>query len=787
MLAFFSKRSGKASARSASGPWEALSIGPVPEAVAKALKGAGFDPVYSHFCVPSRLSPAGAYRQAWMAADHARAAVLEVGADGLAELIWQGDIAKIRQASTRSVTGGGALILQLDGDPQEIMRFDVGQASLFGGIAHCLQRQSQRLREGEAAGAMGQECRSLLEKQRALYCPKCRRLLPRNTQVCRFCVEKGSTLGRILRFSLPYWRQLAIMATLMIAGAGLQLIPPQITRVLIDDVLLSPDQRHRLLGLVGLMGLVMVCNCVVGIARARLGIWVGCHVTNDVQARAFNHLQALSLSFFNKQQTGALMSRVNNDARQMQGFLVDGIQYTVVNILTVIGVAAVLLWMNPFLGVLVLLPTPFVVLLSAYVWRRIGRRFRLLWIAMASVTSFLNDALTGIRVIKTFGREESEKERFRNRLAHARSRAIAAEQTWQTLVPILNLIVQSSLLLVWYFGAFEVYGERLTIGGLVAYVGYLGMIYGPLQLLTRLNDWLTRSLTAAARIFEVLDTQAEIEEKPDAAPMPNMRGRIQLRNVTFGYEKHEPVLNDIDLEIPAGEMVGLVGKSGAGKSTLINLIGRLYDVDEGQILIDGVDARDIKVRDLRRNIGFVLQETFLFNGTVADNIAYARPDAPREAILEAAVSANAHGFIMNLPDAYDTIVGERGARLSGGERQRIAIARTLLQDPKILILDEATSSVDTETEARIQHALARLVKGRTTIAIAHRLSTLRHATKLVVIQDGRILEEGTHAELMRNEDGVYRTLVSIQTEWSRVVGAGQEPSGRRQPESARPR
>ncbi len=754
--------------------WDELSIGPVPDTVARALEAARFHPESSHFCVPSRFSPEGNYRGAWMVADDARVAVVTVNGAGVAEVTWEASISEVRQATIHSVTGGGSLILHLSDGPKEITRFDVGQTSLFGGFAHCLKRQSERLNDPDnaPAGTMRAECRQVLEKQRALYCSKCRRLLPRNTSICRFCVEKGSTLRRILTFSLPYWRYLALMAFLMVGGTALQLIPPQITRVLIDDVLLSPDQQHRLLGLVGLMAFVMIVVCGVGIARARLGIWVGCHVTNDVQARAFNHLQALSLSFFNKQQTGALMSRVNNDARQMQGFLVDGIQYTAVNILTVIGVAAVLIWMNPFLGMLVLLPTPFVVLLSAYVWRRIGRRFRLLWVAMASVTSYLNDALSGIRVIKSFGREESEKERFSRRLAHARSRTIAAEQTWQTLVPILNLIVQSSLLLVWYFGAFEVYGGRLTVGGLVAYVGYLGMIYGPLQLLTRLNDWLTRSLTAAARIFEVLDTQADIEEKSDAVAMPDVSGNIQVRNVTFGYEKHLPVLKHVSLDIPAGEMVGLVGKSGAGKSTLINLIGRLYDVDEGEILLDGVNLRDIKVQHLRQNIGFVLQDTFLFNGTVAENIAYARPNADRVEVLKAAVSANAHGFIMNLPDGYDTIVGERGARLSGGERQRIAIARTLLQDPKILILDEATSSVDTETEARIQHALAHLVRGRTTLAIAHRLSTLRHATKLVVIEDGEIVEEGTHAELMSREDGIYRKLVTIQTEWSRVIGVG---------------
>jgi len=755
--------------------WDALSLGPVPPEISRCLEGNGFLPADSYFCIPSRLSPAGDYLGAWMAGNAQRLVVIAPDENGNVTLTWEGAISDLLEAAVHPVTGGGSLILQLKSGSHEVMRFDTGQAAIFGGIAHCLKRQQGRMAEisiPEADTPAHRDYAILLTKQRALYCPECHRLLPKNTQVCRFCVPKSSTLKRILSFSMPYWRQLVTMATLMVVGTLINLVPPQITRILIDDVLLSPDQANRLPWLVGMLALVMIISSAIAIYRARMGIWVGCHITNDIQSRAFNHLQALSLSYFNKQQTGALMSRVNNDARQMQGFLVEGIQYTVVNLLTVIGVAAVLIWMNPFLGILVLLPTPFVVLLSAYIWRRIGRRFRLLWVAMASVTSYLNDALSGIRVIKAFGREEAEKDKFSRRLGHARSRMIEAEQTWQTLVPILNLIVQSSLVLVWYFGAFEVYGGNLTVGGLVAYVGYLGMIYGPLQLLTRLNDWLTRSLTASARVFEVLDTELDVEEKSGATPLPEAKGDVVLQNVTFGYEKHQPVLKKVNLHIPAGEMVGLVGKSGAGKSTLINLIGRLYDVDEGAIFLDGHDVRDIRVNDLRRHIGFVLQDTFLFNGTVSENIAYARPDASQEELMQAAVSANAHSFIMNLPDAYDTIVGERGTRLSGGERQRIAIARALLQNPRILILDEATSSVDTETEAKIQQALAHLVKGRTTLAIAHRLSTLRHASKLVVMKDGEVAEEGTHNELMAKEDGIYRKLVTIQTEWSRVIGIG---------------
>lgn len=566
------------------------------------------------------------------------------------------------------------------------------------------------------------------------------------------------------------------MAFLMFTGTALHMVEPQIVRILVDDVIGKPQNARMLLPLIALMGLLMFVNYGIGIWRGRLGIWVGCHVTNGIQGQAFEHLQRLSLSYFNKQQTGALMSRVNNDARQMQGFLVEGIQYTVINVLMVIGVIAMLLWMNPLLGLMLLAPMPVVVVLSAVIWKKIHRRFHLLWNAISAATAYLNDALSGVRVIKAFGKESEEVGRFGEKIAYSRDSMIDAEQTWQTLVPVLNMIVHTSLLLVWYFGAQQIYddpeGKTFTLGSLMAYIAYLGMVYGPLQLLTRLNDWLSRSLTAAARVFEILDVEPEISDRPDAKPLPEVKGEIEMRGVTFGYEKHTPVLKNVSLTIKPGEMIGLVGPSGAGKSTFINLVGRLFDVDEGAILVDGHDIREVKTADLRRQVGYVLQDTFLFSGTVAENIAYARPGATKEEIIEAAVAANAHTFIMKLPDGYDTFLGERGTRVSGGERQRIAIARAILHNPRILILDEATSSVDTETEARIQIALGTLVKGRTTIAIAHRLSTLRHADRLVVIKDGEVLEQGSHAELMAKEGGEYRKLVNIQTEWSRNIAVG---------------
>ncbi|HHN47019.1 MAG TPA: ABC transporter ATP-binding protein [Planctomycetes bacterium] len=309
----------------------------------------------------------------------------------------------------------------------------------------------------------------------------------------------------------------------------------------------------------------------------------------------------------------------------------------------------------------------------------------------------------------------------------------------------------------------------MTLGTLMAFFGYLGMFYGPLQVLTRLSDWLSRSMTSAERIFEVLDSEPEVVEAEKPVPIPYMRGEVEMKDVFFGYDKHHPVIKDFSIHVRAGEMIGLVGHSGAGKSTTINLICRLYDADEGAIFIDGANIRDIRLEDLRRQIGVVLQETYLFSGSIAENIAYAKPDATREEIMAAAQAANAHDFVMRMPDGYDSWVGEHGKNLSGGEKQRIAIARAILHNPRILILDEATSSVDTETEKLIQEALARLVKNRTTFAIAHRLSTLRNAHRLVVIKDGKIAEMGTHEELL-HLDGIYAKLVKTTQDVSSIIG-----------------
>ena len=607
------------------------------------------------------------------------------------------------------------------------------------------------------------------------YCPRCGRRLQVNTRVCPTCVDRGAILRRLLELAWPHRLRMALAAVLMISATLLAVLPPRFMEWITNGLVSSewpirhmrPAQELGLL--VAAVLALQVVSTSINITQQRLGNWIGSHVMGELRDTLWRGLQTLSLSYFDKAQIGQIMQRINGDTQRLQNFLTQGVQYLVGEVLQLLFALMMMLLTSWQLTLVVLLPGPALLAMSYLVWPRVIRYDRRLWYLFGRLNVVVNDSLSGIRVVKAFGQESREVDRF-NRISDSVVRqGVITGNVWATVFPIFSFLTGIGGVLVWYVGGILIFHHHLTIGAVVAMTMYMGMLMGPLQWFSQLTNWLMTSLTSAERVFEILDTEPDVREDAAPAPIGRIEGQVSIRDIHFGYAPHLPVLRGISLEVQPGEMIGLVGASGSGKSTLVNLICRLYDPQAGAILVDGVDLRRVRLESLHSQFGVVLQDTFLFDGTVAENIAYARPEATRQEILRAAWIANAHEFVVKLSDGYDTPIGEGGTRLSGGERQRIAIARAVLHDPRILILDEATASVDTETERKIQEAIARLVKGRTTFAIAHRLSTLRNAHRLLVLDQGHVVEVGTHEELLEL-GGRYAKLIEAQRENAKLKG-----------------
>ena len=611
-----------------------------------------------------------------------------------------------------------------------------------------------------------------LDEEEPRHCAECGRLLPERGSFCPACLKKHKVMARFWKYFKPHWGKSLFVCATVLLGVGATLVPPILIRVLVDNVLFG-EGGLALLGVLvaGLVSIGML-NTTVEIIRGRLSVWLGSRVMHDVRFDLYQAIQGLTLRRYDKTQVGALMSRLTgdtvmlNDAFTFVGFM------ALPSFLQLIGICVILIIMNWKLGLLVLIPAPLTVALTVWFYRAIHGYYFQWWQRRSKMTVQANDCISGMRVVKAFSQERQEIEKFREKSFAFSESWYNCDGLWATAMPVISFVMTLGTFLVWLFGGMSILnGSDLTVGTLLAFLAYLGMFYGPLQMLTRLSDFLNRAFTAAQRLFEIMDTDQEVYEAAAAVPLDVPKGDFTFENVHFGYVPDKPVLKGVSAEIHGGEMIGLVGRSGVGKTTVINLVCRFYDVEEGAIRLDGVDLRKYRLRDLRQHIGIVPQEPYLFNGTIYQNIGYAKPDATRQEIIRAAIAANAHGFIMRQVDGYDTRVGERGAQLSGGERQRISIARALLHDPKILILDEATSSVDTETEELVQQALSTLVKGRTTFAIAHRLSTLRNADRLLVMDEGKVAEFGTHEELLAKK-GVYHGLVEMQSRLTSVTAVG---------------
>jgi ATP-binding cassette subfamily B protein len=597
-------------------------------------------------------------------------------------------------------------------------------------------------------------------------CPSCKAPLEPDQEECPVCTKviytppSTWTLFRLWRFAKPYKGQLGLGFLLMLLSTGAHMIPPYLTIPLMDNVLIpyqngkQVDSSLVVLYMSGLVASAVLAwllgwgkTYVLALASERIGA--------DLRTTTYEHLLRLSLEYFGGKRTGDLMSRIGSESDRICVFLSLHLLDFASDCLMIVMTGVILFTIDPWLAIFTLLPLPFIAWMIHIVRDRLRTGFEKIDRVWGEVTNVLADTIPGIRVVKAFAQEAREAARFR--LANKHNLAVndKLNKVWSLFSPTVSFLTELGLLVIWVFGIYQVSKGHITVGILSSFIAYSSRFYGRLDSMSRIVSVTQKSASAAKRIFDILDHVSSVPEPANPVKLTKVEGNITLREVGFRYG-NRAVNRGVSLNIKAGEMIGLVGHSGSGKSTLVNLICRFYDVSEGAIMLDGVDIRSFPVSDYRRNIGLVLQEPFLFFGTIAENLAYGKPDATRDEIIAAARAAHAHEFILRLPQGYDSMVGERGQGLSGGERQRISIARALLIDPKILILDEATSSVDSETEKEIQKALDNLVKGRTTIAIAHRLSTLQMADRLVVMDRGVVVEEGPHDDLMAREGAYYR-------------------------------
>jgi ATP-binding cassette, subfamily B, bacterial len=697
---------------------------------------------------PVDLEEDGSFADRWLFVTERR--VIVVGKEGV-RVVLREDLAEVK---TRGVVGGGILELV----PKEGERVLVPHSSSITPLVGELARVIEQMRTGEKLAT------SELDR---LHCHACGRRLPEVGGVCPFCLDKKTALLRVAAHLGPHKRRVVMLSLAAAFGTAAGLLPPMLTRKLVDGVLLNEDKlsfdaRSQLLLLVllGLLG-AQLLGWAGGYVHKRISSWLGARVVMDIRNDLYRQIELAPIKFHDRREVGALMSRISNDAGTLNELLIGGIPDLVLNVLKFVGIFAITLSMNARLTLLVLAPMP-----AIWFWGGLTRRKMLpwhmrAWLAETKYWAKLAEVLFGIRVVKAFAAEPRETEAFMKRSARVHDLHVQTNAENAKLGTAMGLITSAGGFLLWILGGLEVLDDKMTLGTLLAFQGYVGMLYGPLTWFGEFNGWITKALVGAARIFEILDARAEKYADPDAKALGRLKGRITFEDVTFGYDPSRPVLKGFSLDVAPGEKIGIVGRSGAGKTTIINMLCRFYDPDAGRVMVDGVDLREARLEDLRDQIGIVLQDSFLFSTTIAENIRYAAPDATFTDVMRAAKMANAHPFITRMHDGYDTEAGERGGHLSGGERQRIGIARAIMSDPRLLVLDEATSSLDVNTERQIQEAMRRLRKGRTTFVVAHRLGTVRDADRIVVVEGGRVAEVGSWRELM-DKGGIFHEMVTSQ-------------------------
>ncbi len=757
---------------------------PLPHLIDKTLERLGIKHDDIVVATDTDLQISGEYADSWLVVTNDRVIVFLVDEETEEALILKemsmGDIETVR---TDTRVGSGFLEVKIGGVFEELVRFSNKNADKFAKITILMKS----LAEGRQVQT------DIGEEEVKGRCEKCGVRLPdRHMKVCPKCMKRGAVFLRFLSRTRYYWPHMMFAMVLVITSILISLVPAQLMAVLLDNILgdkelkpwfafvisllgLEEDRETWLLVVVGSLAMATLIGSIITAMRETLSVWIKNRLGYELRRDVFEKLQELAVRFHDVHPVGQLMTRCTQDVEALQNFInqiTSGFGYQLIQLC---GVAAAMLIVDARLTLFAVLPAPVVMGCTVWFYRRVVPRWRKFWITRSNLANMLHGTLNGIRVVKAFAQESREAQRFSKYSGKFRDAGLHVEYVNAWFYPTMGWVFQLGSYFVWIVGGLAVLraidpdAANMTPGTLIMFLGYLGMFYAPLNHLTQMSTWFTQFTTQAHRVFEVLDEETEVSENPDAVDI-EIQGAIQFKNVTFGYDPHIPVLHDVSFRVEPGEMIGIVGHSGSGKSTTVNLIMRFYDATEGEVIVDNVDIRSIRKPCLRRQIGFVAQDPFLSRGSIAENIAYGNPGVAPERILNAALAANAHMFITRIHDGYDTLLGERGAGLSGGERQRVAIARALLHNPRVLILDEATSSVDTLAEREIQRALEALSLGRTTIAIAHRLSTLRNCDRILVFEEGCIREQGTHEELM-DLNGIYKKLVEIQTQLSSDTGS----------------
>ncbi len=680
------------------------------------------------------------------------------------------DLSRCTVFSTEVLYGNCAFYACIDGITTLICRFLSGRnLSRYSVLVNACESLAEKRRNKEDPGA------PVTNDERERFCPKCGRPFVAGTTVCPFCRDTKEVYRKL--WALTKGLRLMLFFPLFVSfiTLAIQFILPAIQKVAVNDYLTNksiyredislsdPNLQAFLLIFLSIIAIDLFQRAL-GVIQSRLSAISGNKFTMMMRTLLYEKIQMLSIASISKKSTGDLMGRITGDVGVVQGFMTGQLPSLFSMAASFVLALVFLLILDPVMSMFVFVPIPFVVFLVARFWSTMQRRNRKGWVLGYHVNLFLQDILNGIRVVKTFGNEESEIEKFNKRTNRAAKQNESNAKLYDTIFPLLSFVVRFGSYLILFYGNYKLFTGAMNYGDLHQFNSYANIIYGPLITITFIPRQVSAFLTSLGKVLEILEEEPEVSDIGLPIDIA-IEGDVSIKNVTFGYDSYNPVLQNINLEVKKGEMIGIVGHSGCGKTTLINLLMRLYDVNEGEICIDDVNIKDISQNALRSQIGVVLQETHLFSGSIRDNIKYAKPLASDDEVVAAAKMANAHDFIVNLPEGYNTMVGEKGYSLSGGERQRVAIARALIHNPRILILDEATAALDTETEKLIQDALNKLSQNRTTFAIAHRLSTLRNADRLIVLDKGQMVECGTHQELLELK-GFYWKLVMAQRQGS---------------------